>query len=66
MKTLRPGAVRYPRVYQVFKSAEEIGEVINRSRAYVNKALKNGFTDREKRIIIAHTGRQDIFEEGAA
>ena len=63
MKTMKPGAIRYPVLYQVFGTAEEIGRVINRSRSYVNKALKFGFKEREKQMLIAYVGRSDIFED---
>lgn len=36
-----------PILYQHFSSAAEIGKVINRSRSYVFKAMKVGFTERE-------------------
>lgn len=62
MKTLKPGAVKYPKIYQIFHTAEEVGAVINRSRSYVNKALKNGFKQRERELLIAYTGRTDLFE----
>ena len=47
MRTTRAGNIRYPFLYQSFKSADEIGKVINRSRSYVFKALKDGFTEQE-------------------
>ena len=46
MKTTK-GGCRYPKLYQNFRNADEIGKVINRSRSYVFKALKVGFTERE-------------------
>lgn len=51
MKTTRPGAVKFPRVYQAFKNSREIADTINRSPAYVKKALRDGFTDREKLML---------------
>lgn len=66
MKTRTPGAVRFPRVYQHFKNSREIADVINRSPSYVKKALKEGFTDREKTMLKSYTGRADLFEEPAA
>lgn len=66
MKTTRPGAVRFPRVYQAFKNSREIADTINRSPSYVKKALKIGFTEREKQILKTYTGRADLFEEPAA
>lgn len=63
MKTTRPGAVRFPRLYQVFGTSEELGNVINRSPSYVKKALREGFTPREKDMIAAATNRTDLFEE---
>lgn len=62
MKTRTPGAVRYPLIYQNFRSAEEIGEVINRSKTYVNKALRDGFTEREKKLL-NHYKQTDLFKE---
>lgn len=47
MKTRNAGGCRFPKLYQNFKTADEIGKVINRSRSYVFKALKVGFTERE-------------------
>lgn len=51
MKTTRPGAVKFPRVYQAFKNSQEIADTINRSASYVKKALSTDFTDREKRML---------------
>ncbi len=51
MKTMNPGVVKYPKLYQKFSSAEEIGRVINRSRSYVFKALKVGFTEHEWELL---------------
>lgn len=51
MRTKRHGKVTNPRLYQNFKTAQDIGDVINRSRGYVFKALKNGFTDRELKLL---------------
>lgn len=61
MKTLRPGAVKYPLIYQTFKNSQEVADVINRSPRYVKKALKSGFTDREKAMLEKHAGRR-LFE----
>lgn len=47
MKTTQAGAIRFPTLYQNFRSADEIAKVINRSRSYVFKALKVGFTEHE-------------------
>lgn len=63
MKTTRPGAVRFPRIYQAFGSSTEIGDVINRSPSYVKKALREGFTEREKVMLAAAVNRTDLFEE---
>ena len=63
MKTTKPAAVRFPRIYQVYRSSQEIADTINRSPSYVKKALKNGFTDREKQMLIAAANRADLFEE---
>ena len=61
MKTLRPGAVKYPLIYQTFKNSQEVADVINRSPRYVKKALNRGFTDREKAMLEKHAGRR-LFE----
>lgn len=64
MRTRTPGAVKYPKVYQNFKTADEIGEVINRSRSYVNKALREGFTKREMSLLNNYKGI-DLFKEAS-
>lgn len=51
MKTLKAGSAKYPKLYQSFRSAAEIGKTINRSRSYVFKALKEGFTEREWEML---------------
>lgn len=51
MRTNNPGSIKYPFLYQSFKSADEIGKVINRSRSYVFKALRNGFTEQEIKML---------------
>lgn len=61
MKTLRPGAVKYPLIYQTFKNSQEVADVINRSPRYVKKALNSGFTDREKAMLENYAGRR-LFE----
>ena len=53
MRTNRPGTMKYPFLYQSFSSADEIGKIINRSRSYVFKALKEGFTEREWQMLNA-------------
>lgn len=58
MKTTRPGAVKFPKVYQTFKNTQEVADVINRSTSYVKKALRSGFTEREKNMLEAHAGRE--------
>lgn len=62
MKTTRPGQARFPKLYQHFGNAEEIANAINRSRSYVFKALKTGFTEREKEMLEKIT-RQVIFDD---
>jgi predicted transcriptional regulator len=47
MKTTKAGGCPNPKLYQHFRNADEIGKTINRSRSYVFKALKAGFTERE-------------------
>lgn len=64
MKTTRPDSVRFPRLYQVYKNTQEIADVINRSQSYVKKALREGFTEREKLLIGQAKHRTDLFEEG--
>lgn len=51
MKTQNAGTCRFPKLYQNFKTADEIGKVINRSRAYVFKAMKTGFTENEMFLL---------------
>ena len=51
MKTMRPGNINNPILYKSFGTAEEIGRVINRSRSYVFKAMKVGFTEREWELL---------------
>jgi hypothetical protein len=51
MKTHSPGQNNYPKLYQQFKNAQAIADAINRSRAYVFKALKTGFTQRERALL---------------
>ncbi len=51
MKRMNDGTCRFPKLYQNFKTADEIGKVINRSRSYVFKALKVGFTEREWNLL---------------
>lgn len=53
MKTTRPGQAKFPVLYRNFGSADEIGRTINRSRSYVFKALKVGFTEREWEMLNA-------------
>lgn len=63
MKTTRPDRIRFPRVYQSFDSMEQIGNVINRSRSYVAKALKTGFTAREWEMLSKYADRDDLTAE---
>ncbi len=58
MKTTGYGLVRFPRLYQAFKNSQEIADVINRSPSYVKKALRVGFTDREKQMLERYTGKE--------
>lgn len=54
MKATKPAGIKYPKLYQHFKSSQEIADTINRSRSYVKKALRHtGFTDREQRLLEA-------------
>lgn len=59
MRTNRPGTMKYPFLYQSFSSAEEIGKVINRSRSYVFKALKVGFTEQELSMLTQSIERNE-------
>ena len=61
MRTRTPGKTRCPKLYCHFKNAQEIADTINRSRSYVFKALKNGFTEREKEMLESIT-RDRLFE----
>lgn len=58
----RPG-MRFPRVYQAFDSVQEIADVINRSTSYVYKALKEGFTEREWKMLNKYAKRTDLQSE---
>lgn len=51
MKTMNPGTAKFPKLYQNFSTAEEIAKTINRSRSYVFKALKVGFTEHEWEML---------------
>lgn len=57
MKTQQPGKVMHPELYRHFRSAQDIADVINRSRSYVFKALKEGFTDRELKLLEERMGK---------
>lgn len=61
MKTTKPDTVIHPKLYQVFKNADEIGFVINRSTSYVKRALRKGFTDREIELINKYANK-DLFD----
>lgn len=63
MKTMRPGRVRFPRMYQAFENAQEIAGVINRSTSYVHKALEQGFTAREWEMLSKYADRDDLQSE---
>ena len=66
MKATRPGGIRFPRIYQTFDSVQEIANVINRSKSYVNKALKVGFTSREWEMLAKYSNRTDLSQERIA
>ena len=53
MRTNNPDSIKYPFLYQTYKTADEIAKVINRSRSYVFKALKVGFTEQELQMLKA-------------
>ena len=61
MKVRGLGKVKYPLIYQSFKNSQEIADAINRSPSYVKKALKNGFTAREIKMLESYAGRT-LFE----
>ena len=58
MKATRYGAARFPALYDAFKNSQEIADAINRSPAYVKKALRDGFTEREKKMLERYTGKE--------
>lgn len=60
MKTHRDGSLSNPKLYQNFKSSKDIADTINRSRSYVFKAIRDGFTDREK-ALLEEKARTEIF-----
>lgn len=62
----RKAGMRFPRIYQAFDSLQEIADVINRSKSYVNKALKTGFTAREWEMLAAYSHRNDLASERKA
>lgn len=51
MKTRHAGSAKFPMLYQNFRTADDIGKAINRSRSYVFKALKEGFTEHEMEML---------------
>ena len=43
----------FPQLRQVYNSAEELGEIINRSRVSVlNKLREGAFTQKEKELVV--------------
>jgi hypothetical protein len=58
VKATRYGKARFPALYDAFKDSQEIADVINRSPAYVKKALRDGFTEREKKMLERYTGKE--------
>lgn len=58
MKATRYGSARFPALYDDFKNSQEIADAINRSPAYVKKALRDGFTSREQRLLEAYAGKR--------
>ena len=58
MKATRYGSARFPALYDAFKNSQEIADAINRSPAYVKKALREGFTEREKKMLERYTGKE--------
>lgn len=57
MKIRQPGTAENPKLYRAFGSAQEIADTINRSRAYVFKAIKQGFTAREREMLEKAAGK---------
>ena len=58
MRAMKFGAVRFPALYDAFRDSKEIADVINRSPSYVKKALREGFTEREKKMLERYTGKE--------
>lgn len=62
MRTTIQGNSRFVAIRRAYKTADDIAKTINRSRSYVFKAFKVGFTEREMEMLIAgvaHDERQD-------
>ena len=56
MRSHRPGANEYPMLYVHFTNAQEIADAINRSVAYVHRALGGkGFTLREQEMLARYS-----------
>lgn len=56
MRSYRPGHNEYPMLYVHFANAQEIADVINRSLAYVHRALAGkGFTLREQDMLARYS-----------
>ena len=58
MRSTRAGTVRFPKVYESFKNSSQIADVINRSPSYVKKALREGFTAREQKMLERYIGKE--------
>jgi predicted transcriptional regulator len=58
MRATRFGSARFPALYENFKNSQEIADAINRSPSYVKKALREGFTEREKKMLERYTGKE--------
>lgn len=66
IKSYHEGRERYPRIYNAFNSIQEVADVINRSKRYVNNALNRGFTPREQKMLADYAGYTTdfLFKEG--
>jgi len=58
MRATRFGSARFPALYENFKNSQEIADAINRSPSYVKKALREGFTERERKMLERYTGKE--------
>lgn len=59
MRTQVQGNSRFVVIRRAYKTADDIAKTINRSRSYVFKAMKVGFTEREMEMLIAGVAREN-------